>query len=367
MSYKYIINLLAIMTLFFQMSMGQIAISFVPAVYGQSLEGLSYARIMSTASVALFAKVAIRVTEAKYGMVITVKVPSFKLNPGMNYIDRSAFGTARFGFGRNSLGSTLNQTGRFLEGDYEYCYEVEIVDAKDPLMNPVYENCFTQELQPSTPLLLMNPVDGDVFCNKRPQFLWQPPMPLPSDARFRLVLTAVRDRQDIAEAVNFNPPLVNESNLFGNTLIYPPSSPDLVEGQQYAWQVIAYVGQTIIARSEVWTFRIQCNEPLEDSTVNSYRELKPFTDGNFYVATQTLHFSLINPYGPGALNYRIDCLSDPSKQVNNLPALKMAAGLNKYDVNLSGNSSFESGKEYLIRVTLANKQNLSLRFIYKDE
>jgi hypothetical protein len=219
----------------------------------------------------------------------------------------------------------------------------------------------------STPLLLIHPIDGDAFCNKRPQLIWQPPFPLPSDARFRLVLAAVRDRQDIVEAVTYNPPLVNESNLASSSILYPANAPELTEGKKYAWQVIAYVSKVIIARSEVWSFEIKCGDNSTDSSVKSYRDLKETSDGNFYIATKSLHFSFNNPLSDGKLNYQIYCISDPLVKVKSLPGFSMQPGLNKYDLNLSENESFKEGEEYLLRVILADNRNLSLRFIYKSE
>lgn len=344
----------------------QVAVNFSPAIYGQSLDGLAYAQIISSSPTDLRAKVTIRVRQGRM-TVVTVKTGTFMLHPGANEINKSAFGTARFAFGNNNFGLTASQTGKFLEGEYEYCYEVDISDSKDPRLPPVFENCFVQQLQARTPLLLINPVDGDEICNRRPQFLWQPPIPLPMDARFRLVLTEVKDKQDIVEAITFNPPVVNQANIAGNTLFYPVNAPELKEGQKYAWQVVVYAAQAILARSEVWTFTYKCQDKGREITKDSYRELKETEGGDFYIADTWLRFSLNNPYAAGELSYSIAAMDDPGKPIKGLPGLKLMPGLNKYDIDLSEKNDFKAGKEYVLVVHLPNNRNLRLRFIYKNE
>jgi hypothetical protein len=344
----------------------QIAVNFNPVIYGQSIEGLAYAQIVNSSLGNLIAKVTVKV-RTKGLNVVTIVMPSFQIHAGMNEISRAAFSNARFGFGNNNYGLTASQSGKFPEGDYEYCYAVDISESKDPQLPPIYENCFVQELRQRTPLLLINPIDGDEICNKRPQFIWQPPVPLPLDARFRLVLAEVKEKQDIVEAVTYNPPVINQGNIVGNNLFYPANAPDLKQGQKYAWQVIVYSGLAILVRSEVWTFTYKCQEPSKDTTTDSYRELKETSDGDFYIANKYLHFSLNNPYSPGNLAYTIASMVDPDKAIKGLPKLKLNTGLNKYDIDLTENKSFKNGQEYFLIVTIGSNRNLRLRFIYKNE
>jgi len=344
----------------------QVTVTFSPVIYGQSIDGLAYAQVINSSQANLRAKLTIRVRQGGAG-VVTIVTPSFDLHPGSNTINRSAFSSARFAFSNNKVGLTASQTGKFLEGDYEYCYEVDISDSKDPRLPPVFENCFVQQLQPRTPLLLINPVDGDEFCNKRPQFIWQPPVPLPPDARCRVVVTEVTGKQDIVEAITYNPPIVNQANIAGNTLFYPSNAPELKEGQKYAWQVTVYAAQAILAKSEVWTFTLKCQQPNKDTTIASYRELKETDGGDFYVANNYLRFSLNNPYGAGNLDYSITAMEEPGKAIRSLPKLKLTPGLNKYDIDLSDKNAFKEGKEYLLVVRLLNNRIMRLRFIYKNE
>jgi hypothetical protein len=149
--------------------------------------------------------------------------------------------------------------------------------------------------------------------------------------------------------------------------MYPTGAPDLKEGRKYVWQVTVYSGKTILKKSEIWTFTVQCEEPQKNYSGNSYRELKETDDGNFYVANKVLSFSFNNPYSNSTLTYEIRNLSDPDSRIKKLPKLKMNAGINKYDIDLSEYRSFKNDQEYLLIVTLPNNRQLRLRFIYKEE
>lgn len=346
---------------------GQISINFNAAVYGQSLEGLSFVQIINTSPETVKASVTIRIREALAGNVVTAIIPSAVIRPGSNTIERVAFANGRFSFGNNNYGLMLSQSGKFPEGEYEYCFEVEVSEPKAGWGPPFFENCFTHQLQPLTPLLLINPVDGDEDCNTRPNFVWQPPLPLPADARFRLVLTELKDKQDIIEAINFNQPVINQGNIPGNQLHYPFNAPALKEGKNYVWQVIVYTGKIILKRSEIWTYTVKCEETKKEISGDSYRELKETDDGNFYIADKVLRFSFNNPYSSGSLNYSISSLSDPGIIIKNLPQLQQYSGLNKCEIDLSENKIFKNGQEYLLKVRLANNRELQLRFIYRNE
>lgn len=343
----------------------QIVINFNAAIYGQNLEGLSFAQIINSSNETVTVKITIRVRESTAGNVLTGIIYSVPIRQGINTIDRAAFANGRFSFGNNNYGLMLSQSGKFPEGEYEYCIEVEITQSKVRWPVQIFENCFFQHIQPLTPLLLINPVDGDEDCNKRPDFVWQPPLPLPVNAKFRLVLTELKDKQDIIQAITYNHPLINQGNIPSGQLRYPANAPSLLEGKTYVWQVIVYTDKIILKKSEIWTYKIKCEEEKKETTGNSYRELKETDDGNFYIADKVLSFSFTNPYSEGPLVYTISSLADPEETLKGFPRLKMSSGLNKYDLDLSENKGLKEEQEYLLKIKLINGRELRLRFIYK--
>lgn len=342
----------------------QVVMQFNAPVHGQSLEGLSYVQIINNSNEDVRAAITIKVTENLTGKILTASFSGVPLRRGNNTIEPASFSRGRFSFASNYSGQTISQTGRFPEGEYEYCYEVEITDSKTPWPSSVFENCFTSLIQPLTPLLLVNPADEDISCNTRPLFTWQLPAPLPRNALCRLVLTELRDKQDLAEAINYNMPLINQSNISGNQLIFPASQQALKEGKKYVWQVTLYTGTILLRKSEIWTYEVKCDVSKVDTLTGSYRELKENSDGDFLVVDRVLRFSFHNPYSPGALAYSIVNMANPGKPISHLPKLTVKAGLNKYDLDFTDNKAFKKGEEYLLKVTLSGNRELRLRFLF---
>jgi hypothetical protein len=349
------------------MSLAQVSVQFSPVMGGQSLQNLALTRLTLTSTSSVRLSLTIKVTEVNGAPVVTIKTLPFYTSNGNNQIDRNSFANGLFSFGANYYGNIVRQSGRFPEGEYECCFTEEILDSKDPSILPSYEQCFSYQLQPLTPFLLTFPMDGDIICNKRPSFAWQPPLPLPLDSRFRLILAEVRDKQVPIESITNNEPVINQAALSANTLMFPVNIPELKEGSTYAWQVSIYSNLAIIKKSEIWTFTVRCEEDKKIPPADSYRDLKEADNGDYYIADRYLRFSFNNPYSGGKLSYSIECLSDAKNVVKSLPTLQTSSGINKYDLDLSENNSFKSGNEYLLKVYLPNNKQLRLRFIYKNE
>lgn len=349
-------------------SVGQVMVNFSPAVNGLTLDGLALATINNTTGNTLTVYVLVSVKTGTGNNVVSVKTSPFQLRPGNNLVDRVAFANGLYAFADNNIGYYLKQSRRFLEGEYEYCYEVNLVDNKNTGIPDYFENCFTQSIQPFTPLFLVNPDDGDQLCNTRPVFNWQPPMPLLAEMRFRLQLVELKNKQTGIEALTYNTPVIYQENIVGNILMYPPAAPALAEGSKYAWQVTAYTPGVIITKSEIWTFTAGCDSVKKPVEGQSYRELKTGGNGGYLIVQDgVLRFSLNNPYQAGKLNYSIENLSAPGVTVKHLPVLNVNPGINKYDLDLGENSLFKEGEEYLLKVYLPSTEIMTLRFIYKND
>lgn len=345
----------------------QVSVQFSPMIGGQSLQNLSLTKLTLTSSSSARISLTIKVTEINGSSVVTIRTLPFFISSGVNAIDRASFSSGSFVFGNNFYGNTVKQSGKFPEGEYECCFTEEVTETKDPAILPAYDQCFTYGVQPLTPFLLTYPIDEDQICNKRPSFVWQPPLPLPLDARFRLILTEIKEKQTAIESITNNEPIIDQASLSANTLMYPVNIPELKEGVTYAWQVSIYSNLAILKKSEIWTFTVKCKEDQAIPPADSYRELKEVDNGDYYLATRYLRFSFYNSYAAGNLSYSIECLSDPKNVVKGLPKLQSYSGINRYDLDLSDNNSFKSGNEYLLKVFLPGNKQLKLRFIYKNE
>lgn len=342
----------------------QIAINFTPAIYGQTIEGLSFVQLINQSVLPTRVMVTIKVRQNLSSLVV-IKTPAILLQQGINTINRRIFAGSSLAFGNSPYADQLKQTGKFPDGEYEYCYEVAVLNDKNQTVGEVYENCFDYKLEPLTPLILINPVDEDEICNTRPNLVWQPPIPMVNNARFRVILTEILSKQSPSEAIAYNVPIINQMNIMGNTLYYPPVAQDLSKDKKYVWQVTVYSGKTILTKSEIWSFKIKCAEEKQNTDADSYREIKEYQDGGFYIANQILRFSFNNFYQTQKLNYSITDLEHAVESIKNLPPLTAETGVNKYNIDLSDIKSFKDGHQYLLKVKTSDNKELQLRFIYK--
>ncbi len=343
----------------------QVQINFQPSAHGRSLDGITFFQINNQTSVDFNAALRIIISEEKAGKVVEVNVPSLQVKKGLNSFNRIILANSQTRFSSNSTAGMLKQTGKLPEGEYEYCYELSPAEDK-PGLQDFYENCFHLGVQPLLPLLLVDPVDGEKICNQKPPFIWQPPMPVDFNARYRIIVSEVKDKQTPVEALSFNLPVINVSELREPRLNYPMNIKELEKGKNYVWQIHYSVNNILLTKSEIWTFKIDCEEEKVVKGDDSYRELKIGINGDFYVANQKLKFAINNVYNEGELKFDIVNLKNAEKRIENLPKLILITGLNRYELNLAEYKDFKNGEHYQLAVQLSNGQKLYLRFTYQE-
>lgn len=349
-------------------SFGQVNIVFQPALHGRNLEGVFNFQTISSSGTDLTARLKVTLREDRYGKVFEATVPLIKITKGQQQFSRAFMENTVFKYASNELASITQITGRIPEGEYEYCYELTLIGSKPSGIPDYYENCFTHSLFPLTPLLLLDPDDKEKICNTKPTLVWQSPMPFDPNASYRVLLAELKKGQLPVEALSYNMPIINVPDVKGTRLIYPSHLPELQKGLKYAWQVHYTIDGRLVQKSDIWTFSIECEEK-KDSVENeeSYRVLKPFFNGDYYIAKQHLKFAINNDYGEGLLSYVVYALNDPENKVKGLPSLRLQNGLNKYAVDLKEHGGFKSGEHYQLEVVLSDRRKYYLRFTYKDQ
>jgi hypothetical protein len=343
-----------------------VSFQFVPELYGRNVNGLFNCRIIN-ASARRAATLTIAVTERKNGQVLYVKSTAFSINPGNSIIPSSAVRNAAIQFSNNPIGVIIRHDHNFPIGDYEYCFTLNFTDAGN---DAVAEQCFNLQLVPFAELNLIEPFNKDTVCDKRPGLSWQPLLPGVTGSSYQLVLSEVKKDQNAVEALNYNLPVVNQSHIVATVLPYPAIAKELEQGKTYAWQVTAYKEQTILNRSEIWTFTVQCKENKKKPLIipdDGYRDIEDLVKGNYYVAVAYLKFALINPYQEKSLKYEITSLNNPGKKIKGLPKITLLKGKNKIRIDLFNTDSFNDGNSYLLKLKLPDGTEKSLRFIYKDQ
>ncbi|MBC6110692.1 DUF928 domain-containing protein [Pedobacter sp. CCM 8938] len=344
--------------------MAQISIQFVPEVNGTTVSGLFRASIYNLSG-SRSVRMNITVTEARAGRILTVQTGVFTIVPGNNSIPQGVARAATVAIGENATANFIRRNQYFPQGDYDYDFNIIAASSSDELIDQVFSN----EITPPAPLDLIEPYDQDEICEKRPLLTWQPSLPAIPGLLYQLMLVEIREKQSAVEALNYNLPVVNQKGIAANLLLYPPNSKDLEKGRKYAWQVTAYKEQTVINRSDVWSFEVNCQDTVGavPETDYGYRDIEDLAKGNFYVADGTVRFALINSYGDQKLRYSISCISHPDSRVRNLPTVKLKKGQNKITLDISRNFSFKDGYSYVMVTELPGGGSRSLRFIFRDK
>ncbi|MEO5684615.1 MAG: hypothetical protein ABIQ88_18380 [Chitinophagaceae bacterium] len=362
-----LVLLIIFVTLAFHCTLrAQVNFQFMPALNGQTVNGLFTVQLQNTGFVTYNGRLKITVRDAGNKIVLVALTPSILIRPGVNLVNAS-MSQSRIQFGNSIAAGIIGQTGRFPEEEYEYCFEFAGTENKPGGNEQLFENCFDYLVQPMLPLNLVYPADGDEICNTRPELSWQTAIPVNSSLRYRLMLTEKNEGQQATDAILNNAPILQQDNINGCMLMYPAQAPSLRKGKQYSWQVIAYLGNIKMTQSEIWTFSTGCDERKKDSSKESYRQLSNSLNGNFYIAGNVLRFAISNPYNTEKMDYSITDIADPARQLNKLPAIKVQTGLNKIDIEMEDIKEIELNKMYLLTIKNIANQPLYLRFIYKGD
>jgi len=359
MTKKYITILLLLFSL---KGLAQTTIQFIPELYGRNVDGLLHCNII-TVGARQSATLSIVVKERQAGTVVIVKTQAFTLNPGNNPVPFSIARNANLQFSGNSTGRLTSVNRTFPEGDYEYCFTINYTSG-DYLP---FEQCFDYQLAPFSQLNLIDPYDKDKICDQRPLLTWQPLLPGVLGSYYQLVLAEVKAGQNPTEALNYNLPVINQSNIMSPILPYPSIAPQLEKGKTYAWQVTAYKDQTILNRTDIWQFTVDCQDTVKKAPDDGYRDIEDLLRGNYYIAYGILKFAVTNPYQSQPLKYEIASLNEPNKKIKRLPKLTLQTGKNKILIDLSLLSGFKDGNYYTLKVSLPNGATKSLRFLYQEE
>jgi hypothetical protein len=362
---KYI--LLLVIAFIHTKAITQVLIQFNPATDGATINKLMNVTLNNRYPSELMAVVTLTVRESKQGVVLKIQTPQYLLARGVSMLPANVFQRSRFVYSANTIGQQIGQTRSFPDGDYEYCYEINLAPVKG-YVPPVdyFESCFSHTIARMVPLQLINPYEKEVSCNKRPNFLWQPALPFLPGTRYTLVLVQILPGQLKSEAIAYNKPIIVQNNIPGSTLQFPANASSLKEGAKYAWQVLATNGKFITTRSEIWEYQVSCEEESTLSDKDSYRELKDSRDEGIYTATVWLRFAFYNPYGNSELDYTITDLTKKGAQIKRLPKLNMLAGFNKYELEMASVSGLIPGNQYLLTVNLPQGKKLFLTFEYKS-
>jgi hypothetical protein len=254
-------------------------------------------------------------------------------------------------------------------GRFMTCFSVLRVNSD--VSERLAEECETIEVEPVSPPMLVLPADSDHIEQDRPLFTWIPPTPFTffANLRYNLTLVEVAAMQTGATALQQNVPLLSQSGLGTTSFQYPLSSPALDTGKIYAWQVSATNNSSVVAQSDVWTFRIRY--PGLDTTTSVskdgfYARLKREENASYVLSYGKVNFEYVNAYNNAAVQLRLLDISGPVRRTVQLDSSSyaMLPGQNLRTLDLTGNG-LTSGHVYLLELTNLTGEHWYLKFQYR--
>lgn len=355
---KYLMSAILACTVF--LVSAQVRFSANPVAISRNADALLSATVFSSYQTAVAGQISIRVTqEGNSAPVVTINLLKVKLLPGVANLSSFREPASRV-FYDNELSVILQNTGTFAPASYSICYQF-IPD--DKFINQLdNEQCFFNTVTPRSPISLIYPLD--TICEFKPVFTWLGRKAASGSAGFKVICVEVSVNQSAEEAMQNNPPLINQV-LYQQTnqMNFPGGISALKEGKQYAWQVFEIAGNSVLNNSEIFSFVPGCKTNTQHS-VESFAEIKTFYTGRKYYFSSSVNFSFNNPYAEKKLEYSIIHVAT-QKKLTNLPEIRMSQGLNMIKLPTEDIKGLQQNEQYKIEVYNLATQTHYINFIIK--
>lgn len=233
-------------------------------------------------------------------------------------------------------------------------------------------DCTTVEVEPLSPPLLVAPADQEVSGNRRPFFTWIPPTPAIgfNNLTYDFSLVTVESLQTPIEAIQQNMPLHYQNNLPENSMAFPASLADLDTSKLYAWQVSANSSNNPVAKSEVFTFKV---EQYDLDTVqlkvpaDYYVPLKKENDATCYLFGNEVKFQYHNESNDSTCYLSIYDISGsvPKTVVQGSTELHLKFGQNFIAFSVKDYPNILNKHIYLIELVNSKQEKWHLKFDYR--
>lgn len=254
-------------------------------------------------------------------------------------------------------------------GVFNVCYT--IVKFNNDAAEQVSEDCETIEIEPVSPPLLIMPADSEYVELPRPFFNWLPPTPFNvfNNLLYDWVLVEVQGNQSAADAIQQNIPVLVQQNLPYTSLQYPLSMPQLDSTKLYAWRVSAKNNTSVIANSEVWSFRIQ--RFTTDTTTYArdgyYARVQREENAAFVICSGVLRFEYIHESNQEEVAIRIYDISKTGRTELQLDAAVLPVRFNQnfMQLDLRSIGGIKNKRMYLLEITDKRNEKWYLKFEYR--
>ncbi|MFL5763542.1 MAG: hypothetical protein ACJ77K_06325 [Bacteroidia bacterium] len=266
-----------------------VSIQLMP--YNVTPEAMLSASVMNNGD-AQQAEIVSRLYNFNNEILLTVQSAPFVLNKGLNSSQDGSRKVSAFSYGSGNQVEYLRTSKGLPTGTFRICVTVITSKAQEPQD----EFCDEIESDFNQFLYLVYPADKDTIDSKSPLLNWthsEPFSVLAQGESYRMIVTAVKEKQSAEEAIAVNEPLMMKNYLTTHNLQYPYDAKELVEGGHYAWQVQKTANGVVTNKTEAWEF-YERKKPEEIEL--KYVALKSTVDANFYITTGKIYFKFSEEY-----------------------------------------------------------------------
>lgn len=311
------------------------------------------------------------IKDGRNGRVLDFKTNVVLLGVGGNVFNTMSLGFAELNYSNFDILEFEEKSGLFPFGRYSICVFSRCLGADCGGLGADAGNmegmeCVNVLVENPTPLMLSYPENESEIEVSRPLFSWIPPSPVAASAglNYRLRLVEVLEGQNKADALNINRPLIDLSGVERPTLMFPLDVADLEKGKWYAWQVEAFVGNTYVAKSEQWKFKVKKEEEVVDEPI--VFELKQELYNEIYlVKGDSLKLKYLEQYHLGKnLDFKFSIIGENGFKIekNKIDNTILKEGLNEYTIYLRYPGLNLNNGVYLFIIENLKKEKWYFRF-----
>jgi hypothetical protein len=344
----------------------QVSIVSLPSQNGSFLfEEIWRVTLLSSNLTPINGDLVAEISDGSSRSILQASLKGLNLSSGSNNIDPTISRKALLIFGNDLKSNAVRNTGAFPYGQYAICYFF-YESQTNKLLG---EFCAEKTVDPIAPPELLQPSNREEIATVSPFLIWKPPFPIGASITYVLRLVEIKSGQSDMEAIERNTPLLNRQVKDITQIIYPSDAPNLEVDKSYAWFITAYAGDYSLGTTEVWQFKIAKTGETPLLFEDSYSMLKPNPDGTSYVTHNSyLRFAYNNRQSESKLQYSIIALNGKERiPIEGLPDIVLVDGMNKVDIDLSNNRSFEDTKPYLLEIMDGNGHPEYFEFTYNSK
>lgn len=283
---------------------------------------------------------------AQNKIVYKSRVENIDIEVGSTSLDFQSFKLTQEQFIDAEIEKFLSFNQVLPAGNFNWCMRIYDKVHKEELDRL----CFPLRVEPATPPLLVYPPNNSELEELQPTFSWIGPSPDGRDYKYEISVAEILGKQSPLDAVKRNFSLFKLSNLNENQIQYPLSSPELVFGKSYAWQIKAYNSTGSVLYTEVWRFNL--NRDTSIVNVVFYENFiipRSFKDGSTINILNEMKVDVSNLTEISGASYQILDMQDKVIVENDLNLINVISG-NRFVLNLSKSNTLKNNTNYLLKI-----------------